>query len=329
MAGVTVTALSNYTVEDKAELREKSIFGFLSKPYMTVYPGIKYSEKLPYVTTNPQMKADTGCSTHAASGDGGTWGQITLTVDPVRWEDAWCYDDLRTKYTKKYLKKGSKLDESTAPELLNILVNNMAGEIAKDMEIAVWQSSKTQNTFDTNLKQFNGAIQTLETVGGFINQQTVAGTAYTSITTANVITIFQNQWLSITADLRRLGNLVTVCGEDTFNKLVIALTNANLFHYKTDGSTPKYEMTLPGTGLKIVALPGLNSDNDSRMPAVFKNRILTYSTDQLYLGCDEESDLESTEVWFNTDEEKQKFRQKAKLTTGWFFPETVVSFATV
>lgn len=329
MAGFTTSSLSNYTVEDQAELREKAIYGPVSMPLFTVVEGIKYSEKLPYFTTAPAMQADTTCASQNVSGDGGTFAQITLTVDGVKYEDGWCFKDLESKFTKKYLRKGAKLDEGSATELMNTLINNYYGEIAKIHEYAIWQASKTQNTFNTNLKQFNGFIQSLETVGGYVNQQTVAGTSYTSITTANVLTIFQNQWLATPADIKRNDNLITVCGDDTFDKLVIALTNANLYHYNTNGATPVREMMLPGTHMKIKAVPGLNGDNDSRLPAAFKNRILTFYKEQAVVGTDMVSDMESDMTWYEKKDDKFYLRSRYKLTTGWFFPSQVVSFATV
>lgn len=327
--GFTVSSLSNYTVEERGELRRKAIYGAVSMDLFTVVEGIKYSEKLPYFTTAPAMQADTTCATLNESGDGGTFAQITLTVDGIKYEDGWCFKDLETKFTKKFLRSGSKLDENSATELMNTIVDDYFGQVAKIHESAIWQSSKTQGGSNANYKRFNGFIQTLETAGGYINQQTVAGTAYTSITTANVVTIFQNQWLATPADVKRRDDLITVCGDDTFDKLVIALTNLNLYHYTTDSSVPNRELTLPGTNMRIKAVPGLNADNNSALPALFKNRILTFRKDQAIVGTDLINDVDDVMAWYEKKDDKFYMRTRFKLTTGWFFPEQVVSFATV
>jgi hypothetical protein len=330
MAGFTTSALSDYTVEDKAELKTKSVYGAVSMPLFTIREGIKYSEKLPYITTDPQMQADTGCTTIVPSGDGGTFGQITLTVDGIKFEDGWCFKDLETKYTQKYLRKGAKHDEGSATELLNTIQDDYAARIAKKMEMAVWQSSKTQNTFNTNLKQFNGFIQTLTTAGGFVNQQTFAGTAYTSITTSNILTILDNQWLAVPADLRRSEDLTTAMGDDTFDKLIIALKNANQYHFTaTTADAKKREIIYPGTTMRIVAVPGLNADNDSRLPAAFKNRILTFEKSNFVVGTDMISDMEDWETWYEKKDDKLYTRNRFKMTTGIHFTDRVVSFATV
>lgn len=328
MAGFSVGSLSNYTIEDKADLKLKGVYGAVSMPLFTIREGIKYAEKLPYLTTDPQMQADTGCASINVSGDGGTFGQITLTVDKIKFEDGWCFSDLEPKFTQKYLRAGSKLDENAANEVMNEVVADYAARIAKKMEAAIWQSSKTQGGSNTNFKQFNGFLQTLETAGGYVNSQTVAGTSHTSITTSNVIAIFQNQWLATPADLKRNDNLVTVCGDDTFDKLIIALANANLYHYTGDAGLPSREITLYGTNMKIKAVPGLNADNNSSLPALFKNRIITFEKDNFVVGTDMISDMEDWVTWYEKKEDKLYSRMRYKMTTGVFFTDRVVSFAT-
>lgn len=328
MSGFTTSGLSTYTVEDKAELRTKAVYGAVSMPLFTIREGIKYSEKLPYLTTQPAMQADTTCATVNPSGDGGTFAQITLTVSGIKYEDGWCFKDLENKYTQKYLRKGAKNDENSANELMNTIMADYAARIAKLHEAAIWQSSTT-NTFSTNLKQFNGFLQTLETLTGYVNQQTVAGTAYTSITTANILTIMDNQWLAVPADIRRAEDLVTCMGDDTFDKLIIALKNANNYNWTaTTSDAGKRELVYPGTTMKVIAVPGLNADNHASLPALFKNRIITFDKSNFVVGTDMISDIEDWMEWFEKKDDKFYVRNRFKLTTGVFFTDRVVSFAT-
>lgn len=329
MAGFTTSALSTYTVEDKADLKLKTVFGAVSMPLFTIREGIKYSEKLPYLTTDPQMQADTTCAAINVSGDGGTFGQITLTVDGVKFEDGWCFKDLETKFTQKYLRAGAGQDENSANEVMDDVFADYTARITKKMEIAIWQSSKTQGGSNTNFKQFNGFIQTLETAGGYVNQQTVAGTSYTSILTSNILTIMDNQWLATPADMRRQEGLVTVMGDDTFDKLIIALKNANNYNWTaTSADAGKRELVYPGTTMKVIAVPGLNADNNAALPAIFKNRILTFTKDNFVVGTDMISDIDDWKTWFELKDDKYYSRMRFKMTTGIFFTDRVVSFAT-
>jgi len=328
MAGFTVSSLSNYTIEDKADLKLKGVYGAVSMPLFTVREGIKSSEKLPYVTTDPAMQADTTCATVNASGDGGTFAQMTLSVTGIKFEDSWCFKDLESKFTQKYLRAGAKIDENAATALLDQIMTDYTARIAKKMEMAIWQSATT-NTFSTDLKQFNGFLKTLDAAGGYVNSQTYASTSVTAITTSNVISIFQNQWLATPADLKRNDNLITVCGDDTFDKLLIALANANLYHYNGNNGLPSREITLFGTSMKIKAVPGLNADNNSNLPAAYKNRIITFEKDNLVVGTDLISDMDDWATWYEMKDDKLYTRNRYKIATGIFFTDRVVSFATV
>lgn len=329
MAGFTTSGLSNYTIEDKADLKLKGVFGAVSMPLFTIREGIKSAEKLPYVTTDPKMQADTTCASQNVSGDGGTFAQITLTVDGIKYEDGWCFKDLEAKFTQKFLRSGAKMDENAANQVMDVIFQDYTARLAKVHEIAIWQSSKTQGGSNTNFKQFNGFIQTLETAGGYVNQQTVAGTSYTSITTANILTIMDNQWLATPADLKRNDGLVTCMGDDTFDKLIIALKNANNYNWTaTSADAGKRELVYPGTTMKVVAVPGLNADNNASLPALFKNRIITFEKDNFVVGTDMISDMEDWMTWYEKKDDKFYSRLRYKLTTGVFFTDRVVSFAT-
>ena len=330
MSGFTLSGLGTFTVEDKAGLKRKSVYGAVSMDLFTIYEGIKYSEKLPYLTTQPAMQAYATCASINPSGDGGTLAQITLTVDTFSFQDSWCLRQLEIKYAQKYLKKGTNYDENSAPELINAILEDYSARQAKIYEMAVWQSSKTQNVFNTNLKQFNGFLQTLTTLGGFVNQQTVAGTSYSSITTGNVLTILDNQWLATPADIKRSDDLVTCMGDDTFDKMIIALKNANNYNWTaTSADAGSRSITYPGTTMKIVAVPGLNEDNESNLPAAFKNRIITFQKDNYIVGTDLISDENDIDMWYEKKEDLIYYRNIMKMTTGIFFPEFTVSFATV
>jgi hypothetical protein len=323
MAGFDSLSLSNYTVENAGELKTIALFAPKSMDLFDVKIGIKSSEKFGYLDYTPQMQAGGTCASINPSGSTSI-AQITLTPDEIKYEDSWCLRDLEPYFTQQYLRAGSNMDESYATEIMNQIFTRRANRIAALHESAIWQSSKTQGGSDTNYKQFNGFIQTLETVGGYVNSNT---SSETSITTSNVITIFNNHWLSVPSAMKDMDGLVTVCGYDTFDKLIIALVNANLYHYSGQEQANR-TITLPGTNMKIMAVAGLNSDNVPSMPALFKNRIFTFYKDNLLVGTDGVSDLNQWETWYEKKDQKLYSRVEFRLTTGVYFPEHVVSFKT-
>jgi len=323
-----LTGMTNHVTDEAADLRSIAIYSPVTVPLVTVVEGIKYSERLTYFDVDPQFQADSTCATVNPSGDSGNFDQITLTVDNFKVELDWCFKDLDAKSLRRYLRAGAKLDENSAPQLVSAIMARTAEKIAANLESAYWQSSKTQGAATTNLKQFNGFIQTIETIGGYVNSNT---TNETSITTSNVITIFDNHWLSVPAAMKRKEDLITCCGDDTFDKLVIKVKDSNYFHYSASAADiAARRITLPGTNMVIQAVPGLNSDNTglSGMPALFKNRIFTFYKSNLIIATDQESDSTDWMTWYEKKDDKLYARVRMKFTTGVFFPEHVVSFKT-
>lgn len=323
-----LTGMTNHVTDEAADLRSIAIYSPVTVPLVTVVEGIKYSERLTYFDVDPYFQADSSCATVNPSGDSGNFDQITLTVDSMKVELDWCFKDLDAKSLRRYLRAGAKLDENSAPELVSTIMARTAEQIAKDLESAYWQSSKTQGAGTRNLKHFNGFIQTLETLGGYVNSNT---TSETSITVSNVATIFDNHWLAVPAAMKRKEDLITVCGDDTFDKLIIKIKNENYFHYSAStADIAARRVTLPGTNMVIQAVPGLNSDNDelSGMPALFKNRIFTFYKSNLIIATDQITDANDWMAWYEKKDDKLYARVRMKFTTGVFFPQHVVSFKT-
>jgi hypothetical protein len=327
MSGFSITA-SNFTIEDKEALRRVLVNVPVSMPLFTIINGIKYAEKVPYMDSDAEFQADSTCATINASGTT-TVAQITLTVDNVKIEDSWCLKTLEGYFTQKYLRKGSKLDEGTATAFMNEVIAQKMDNAAYNMEAAIWQSSKTSGLYSTNFKQFNGFLQTIDTLGTCVNSQTAQGTSYTSITSANVVTIFQNQWKSVPSKVKRKLSTITVCGDDVFDTLVLALVALNQYNYVADDASGKRELTLPGTNMRIKAVPGLNNDNHASLHTAAKQRIVTFHKENLFVGTDEINDTEDTMTWYEKKDDLFYFRNRFKITTGIMFPTLVVHYKNV
>jgi hypothetical protein len=80
--------------------------------------------------------------------------------------------------------------------------------------------------------------------------------------------------------------------------------------------------------MKVIAAPGLNADNNTALPALFKNRIITFAKDNFVVGTDLISDMDDWTTWYELKEDKFYTRNRYKMTTGVFFTDRVVSFAT-
>jgi hypothetical protein len=112
-----------------------------------------------------------------------------------------------------------------------------------------------------------------------------------------------------------------MCGSDIFDKLILALKAANLFHYDgVNGSAyQSQELILPGTGIKVVAFFGLDGTN----------RIHLGRTSNFIIG----TDLESDEDMFNIRENPISLTMMLdihfKVGTQVKFPNEIVTFKLV
>mgnify|MGYP003346829792 CR=1 FL=1 len=99
--------------------------------------------------------------------------------------------------------------------------------------------------------------------------------------------------------------LVSFMGYDTFRKLITALKNANAFNFFPESTWLTGEFTMPGIGLKVKAVHGL--DNGQLGEGVtYKDRIVTTWAGNLYYGTDLAHEYEEAKVWYSMDDQNIK-----------------------
>jgi hypothetical protein len=136
--------------------------------------------------------------------------------------------------------------------------------------------------------------------------------ATTGITAANVIAQLQSLYNAIPNEVVDKDDLVFFVGFDVFKKYVLALTNANLFHYVADKMVND-TITLHGTNIKIVATPGLNGTNE----------IYAMRLSNMYLGTDMLNEEEKFRFWYSQDDDNIKFAAEWKIGVQVAFPHEI------
>ena len=137
-----------------------------------------------------------------------------------------------------------------------------------------------------------------------------------SITAANVVSLFDGIYKAIPAKVVAAEDMVIVCGMDVFRTYTIALKNANMFNYAFDGKADA-EFTLPGTSIKVVALQGLNSTND----------LYAMRLSNLFLGTDLLNEEEKFEIFFAKEADEVRFAAEFKMGVNVAFPDEIVKVA--
>ena len=159
-----------------------------------------------------------------------------------------------------------------------------------------------------------GTGTALDVAASPINGNPTAIATATGITTANVISIIDGIYSLIPADILDKADKFVAVGADVFRTYMIALKQANLFHFAPNDTN--MEFVLPGTDITLYGLNGLNGTN--RIVASYWENMI-YGTD---LTNDEEQYKwvydEVDEVWYRT------IRFKSGYQIG--FPSEVVQF---
>lgn len=316
MSGFTVSGLTTYVRDNADNILVASITGAetLKTPGINIMAGIKNAERLMLFANTAPFQAGGTCAFNASGSS--TFTEKTLTVTKLKWNDTFCPEDLESKFLSTKLVAGSNYDAMPFEQLL---MDSITQNIAFQIEQAVWQGDTTL-TANTTLKQFDGWVKLIDAASP------VYATPTADITTSNVISIFDEIYTLIPASLLNNPNknMIAFCGWDTFRILMIAEKNSNKYHYEVGDANTTGEYTMPGTGLKVKAVHGL--DNITGTPSTAKDRIVATWTGNLAYGTDLANEYEEAKFWYSPDDQNVKGSIKWKSGCQIAYGSEVVTY---
>jgi hypothetical protein len=304
-----VSALANYTNEQSTELVLKSLFGSKTASILQaagqVQVGVKSAEALNILTSDVYFQTD-GCG-YTASGNT-TFSQRNITVGKIKVEETLCPKTLEAKWMQTQIAAGSPNSVPFEEQIGQDKANN----IAKLLEIAMWQGDTATTNTNPNTNKFDGFIKLIDAASA----STVAGntSSATAITVANVEGLVDDMYNVIPADISDASDLVLFVGIDTFKKYSTALRNSNLFHYAADSEG--MEIMIPATNVKMIAVGGLNGTN----------RMFLARLSNLFVGTDLANEEEDYRFWYSQDNDEVRFRATMKYGVQFAFPDQIVQF---
>jgi hypothetical protein len=312
----TVSSLTNYTKENEAQLVSSSVLGAktaaLIKSAGNVMVGVKSAETINIMDTDAFFQAGGTCGWNASGTT--TFTQRTVTVGKIKVQEALCPKALEAKYLQKALPTGSQYDSIPFEQDYS---ERKAKTIASQLETAIWTGDTA--SANGNLNKFDGFVKLIGAATGVVDANVsgfISGAPLTSITAANVVSLFDGIYKAIPAKVVAADDMVIVCGQDTFRTYTIALKNANMFQYSIDVKADS-EFILPGTNIKVVALQGLNSTND-----VYAMRL-----SNLFLGTDLLNEEEKFSIFFAMEADEVRFAAEFKMGCNVAFPDEIVKVA--
>jgi hypothetical protein len=309
------TGLPAVVNDQSLELLTRSFFEGKTGQTFKKQTGIKSTDDLHYIQNTLVYQADTGC-TFDASGDV-TFSKRTITVGKIKIQQEFCAKELEGFWTERALKPGSQYDYVAFEQ---DFTDYLVGLMAEAKELALWQS-EIGGAGGDNLTKFDGFNVIIDDSAAAIDGNPTAITVATGITAGNVVGIFDGMWILLPAALKAKDDVQFMVGSDVFDTLILALKNANLFHYDGVNGTPYQsgELILPGTGIKVVRYFGLDGSD----------RIHLARTSNFVIG----TDLESDEDMFNMRENPISLTMMLdihfKIGCQVAFPTEIVTFLLV
>jgi ribosomal protein L18E len=311
----SVGTLAAYTKENEALLVASSVLGSktasLIKDAGNVMVGVKSAETINIMDTDAIFQDGSSCGFNASGLTSFT--QRTVTVGKIKVNEALCLKDLEAKYLQKALPAGSSYDSMIYSEEYS---KRKAEKIAQQLEKTLWVGST--GSVDVNLNKFNG-ITTLITADGaaVVNANSIAlhGVVETAITDANVISIFDDIYKAIPAQVVDKDDITIFCGMDVFRTYTVKLKSSNLFHYKYDEAA-NGQFFLPGTNVKVMAVQGLNGSG----------KIVAMRVSNLFLGTDLLNEEERFEIFYAKEADQVRYVAEFKMGVNYAFPDEIVKF---
>jgi hypothetical protein len=294
--------LTAYTEQQRLPLITKAVFSARTAALFTKQVGVKSAAALNLMDTDANLASGTSCGWTATGNT--TFSQRNVTVAPMKIQEALCPRSLEQYWMQSQLTAGSTYDGVPFEQAFS---EQKALRIAEALENAIWSGSTLVTGMLTILNAASGS-----TVSG--NTAAISG----SITTTNVISIFDNIYTRIPQAILTKNDLVIFCGWDTFRTLIGALkANTGVMYNQVDlQGLADGDIIYPGTNVRVVAVPGLLGYN--RLVCSYLGNFV-YATDLL-------SDEENFELWYSKDNDEVRFQAAFKVGVQVAYPDLVVDW---
>jgi hypothetical protein len=307
-----LTGLTNYVKENEQQLATSLVFkpktAQLIEGAGNVMVGVKSSEKINIMETNAVFQAGGTCGFSSS----GTTAFTQRSVAPgkIKVNESICPKAFEAKYTQKALRAGSYYDYMPFADEYSAKKIEVIGAA---LETALWQGDTASS--NAQLARFDGLLKLIAPSGTPVTGVVVGNTsAATEITSANIIGLVDDVYTAIPASIVANGDVVIFVGMDTFRTYTVALKEANLFHYAAE--SVDFEIVLPGTNVKLVAVNGLNGTD----------QMVATRLSNLYLGVDLLNEEERFELFYAKEADEMRFVAEFKMGVNYAFPTEVVWF---
>ena len=278
-----------------------------------IQTGIKSSSHLQFLSTDVTFGADS-CTRTAAGTT--TFSQRTIVVGAISVSEDLCIKDLNGFYTQTLVKQGAAGEEEVPGEIEAVYLEKKMNAMANQLTISDFQGNILSGT--NNLSYYDGLLKIVD-AGAAVDGNTGAVTVAATISSANILDILDGMWESIPDAIAEAEDLSLWIPNRLYKMYVIALKNANLFHYSAEGEQEK----LYGTNVALRKTVGLPS-------AAGSERMILCRDSNVTVGMDGDSEEDSMKIRLDPVSEKSIFFDVSfKRGIQVNFPDQIVEFTLV
>jgi len=309
-----VTALASYIEQmDFPLIAQMQATGGLAE-VANIQTGIKSSSNLQFLSTDVVFGAD-GCA--RVTGDATVFSQKTITVGAIQVAEDLCVKALNGYWAQVLVKKGAAGEEELPMEIEAVYMEKKMNALKNQLAISDFQGDLLSAT--NNLSFYDGLLVQVDADGTVVDGNTGAVTVATGISASNVLDILDGMWESIPDSISDAEDLSLWIPTSVYKKYVVALKNANLFHYSGDGEQVK----LYGTNVALrstIGLPG----------AAGTERMILARDSGITIGMDGDSDEDQMSVRLDPVSERSIFFDvNFKRGISYNFGSEIVEFTLV
>lgn len=291
-----VSSITGFSDEVGGELLAKALVGATTPKYVNVRLGIKGTQALNLLDSNPSFQAG-ACGWEP---DGTTsFTQRNITVCPEKLNEALCPDDLYDTYLSMFLQPG-QTEESVPFE--QMIADLKIKQIQQRVEDKLWNA--TVDGGDC----FDGFNELISVFSGQTGVAVSASPTAFSPSAAygvngNPITEVDKLINALDDNAQVREDLVAFMSFANFRLYIQALTRANFFQNYIGGANAiggpsAMEAVHPNTNVKVVPTLGLSGSG----------KVVIGPSEYMVVGFDLISDHEKLDMWYSKDNDEIRIR---------------------
>lgn len=313
-----LAGLSTYTNQQTLPLITKSLFDARTVSLITKQVGVKYVSALNLMDTTTSFSYGNSCGFNGANNTT-DFTQRSLTAVHTKVHEAICPKTLEQYWMQTQLQAGSMPNSIPFEQAY---ADQKVKSIQKALETAVWQGDGTSNSITGFAKIFADAATAAPTTACIDLNDTAYGWstdlsfATLQSTASNAIKLLNTFETYLPADIKGYDDVVIFCGIDVFTAIKQGLVTQNYFNISYLNGVENFELTLPGSNIKLIGVNGLNGTYD-----LYAGRLAHF-----VFGTDLLNEEERFEIFYAKEADEVRFVCEFKAGVQIAFPDQTRRF---